>query len=150
MRRRKEMKTIDYLQRGTLYRKLSNGNPMASSALRARPRDWAKLGQLVLNNGAWNDKQIIASDWIAESTAVQNNGPGLFLYGFHWWLGRSFMGGKLFDWIGAMGWGGQRLIIVPSLNMVMLVNAWVPDRMNLPEAVLLNQYILPAIMPTSN
>ena len=131
-------------------RRLPDGNPMASSALRARPRDWAKLGQLVLNCGAWNDKQIIASDWIAESTAVQNNGPGLFLYGFHWWLGRSFMGGKLFDWIGAMGWAGQRVIIVPTLNMVMLVNAWMPDRMNLPEAVLLNQYILPAIMPTPN
>jgi hypothetical protein len=36
------------------------------------------------------------------------------------------------EWVGAMGWAGQRLIIIPSLNMLMLVNAWSPDRYELP------------------
>jgi CubicO group peptidase (beta-lactamase class C family) len=128
-------------------RRLPDGDPMACGALRARPRDWAKIGQLVLNCGTWNGKQIVSSEWIAMSTTIQNNGPGQFLYGFHWWLGRSFAGGKVLDWIGAMGWGGQRLMIIPTLNMVVLVNAWMPERMNLPEAVLLNEYILPAVIP---
>ena len=57
--------------------------------------------------------------------------------------GVPFACGKVFDWIAAMGWAVQRLMIVPSLNMVVLVNAWTADRMNLPEAVLLNQLILP-------
>jgi CubicO group peptidase (beta-lactamase class C family) len=130
--------------------RLPNGNPMACGALRARPRDWAKIGQLVLNCGAWNGKQIVPAEWVAESTSIQNNGPGQFLYGYHWWLGRSFAGGKVFDWVGAMGWGGQRLMIIPSLNMVVLVNAWIPGRMNLPEAVLLNEYILPAVVPAAS
>jgi hypothetical protein len=50
------------------------------------------------------------------------------------------------EWIGAIGWAGQRLIIVPALDMVVLVLAWLPERMNLPESILLNQYILPAVV----
>jgi hypothetical protein len=44
---------------------------------------------------------------------------------------------------------GQRLIILPSLRMVVLVHAYLPDRMNLPESILLNQYILPAVIRSS-
>jgi hypothetical protein len=44
-----------------------------------------------------------------------------------------------------MGANGQRLMIIPDLDLVVLVMAWLPNRMNLPEAVLLNEYILPAI-----
>jgi CubicO group peptidase (beta-lactamase class C family) len=129
-------------------RRLPDGEPQASGAMRARPRDWAKLGQLVLNRGVWNDRQIVPSAWIADSIKPRNNGPGLFLYGYHWWLGRSFCRGRVVEWAGAMGWGGQRLMIVPDLGMVALVHAWLPNRMNLPETILLNEFILPAAMPS--
>jgi CubicO group peptidase (beta-lactamase class C family) len=146
---------IDVLARQALFeplgiadvewnRRLPDGSPMACSALRARPRDWAKLGELVLRQGAWQGRQVVPAAWIAESTRPQNNGPFQFLYGYHWWLGRSFCGGRVLDWVGAMGWGGQRLIIVPALDLVLLVHAWLPNRMNLPEAILLNQFVLPA------
>jgi CubicO group peptidase (beta-lactamase class C family) len=127
-------------------RRLPDGQPMAAGALRARPRDWAKLGQLVLNRGAWDDRPVVPSAWIADSIKPRNNGPGIFLYGYHWWLGRSFCNGRIVEWAGAMGWGGQRLMIVPDLNMVALVHAYLPDRMTLPESVLLNEYILPAAL----
>ncbi len=155
--RRATGKTVDILAGEELFsalsirdvewnRRLQNGNPMACSALRARPRDWVKFGQLVLNRGVWRGEQIVPSAWIAESTSPQNNGPMQFLYGYQWWLGRSYCHGKPVEWIGAMGWAGQRLLIIPALDMVVLVLAWLPERMNLPESVLLNQYILPAIM----
>ena len=71
-------KSLDTLARDELFgplgiedvewnRRLPDGQPQASGALRARPRDWAKLGQLVLNRGAWNDRQIVPSAWIADS-----------------------------------------------------------------------------------
>ena len=129
-------------------RRLPDGEPQASGAMRARPRDWAKLGQLVLNRGIWNDRQIVPSAWIADSIKPRNNGPGLFLYGYHWWLGRSFCRGQVVEWAGAMGWGGQRLMIVPDMGMVALVHAWLPNRMSLPETILLNEFILPAAMPS--
>lgn len=150
-------KSLDVLAKAELFdplgiedvewnRRLHDGEPQAAGALRARPRDWAKLGQLVLNRGVWNDRSVVPSAWIADSIKPRNNGPGLFLYGYHWWLGRSFCNGRIVEWAGAMGWAGQRLMIVPDLNMVALVHAWLPNRMNLPESVLLNEYILPAAL----
>lgn len=150
-------KSLDTLARDELFgplgikdvewnRRLPDGQPQASGALRARPRDWAKLGQLVLNRGVWNDRQIVPSAWIADSIKPHNNGPGLFLYGYHWWLGRSFFGGSVIEWAGAMGWGGQRLMIVPDLGIVVLVHAWLPNNMTLPESILLNEFVLPAAM----
>jgi CubicO group peptidase (beta-lactamase class C family) len=155
--RRRTGRTIDALALQELFQPLSikdtewnrhlqNGYPMASGALRLRPRDWAKLGQLVLNRGSWNGQQLVSSQWIAESTKAHNNGPGQFLYGYQWWLARSYSQGRIVAWIGGMGWAGQRLIILPSLRMVVLVHAYLPERMNLPESILLNQYILPAVL----
>src|SRR5712672_4234766 len=41
-----------------------NGKIAAAAGLRLRPRDAAKLGQLVLNRGAWNGRQIVSAGWI--------------------------------------------------------------------------------------
>jgi CubicO group peptidase (beta-lactamase class C family) len=150
-------KTVDVLVQEELLQPLGisdvewnrhfrNGNPQAAGALRARPRDFAKIGQLILDRGVWKELAIVSPSWIEESTTPHNNGPGQFLYGYQWWLGRSWCHETVIEWIGAMGWAGQRLIIVPALDMVVLVLAWLPERMNLPESILLNQYILPAII----
>ena len=114
--------------------------------LRMRPRDLVKLGQLVLNHGAWNGAQVVPADWIATATAPQINGPGAYFYGFQFWLGRSLVRGREIDWAAGWGYGGQRLFIVPSLDLVALVHAglytspmqsWVP-------LVVLNRYVLTA------
>ena len=47
---------------------------------------------------------------------------------------------------GCNGWGGQRLMIVPALVIVALVLAWLPNNKNLPESILLDEFILPAAM----
>ena len=57
--------------------RLGNGFPMCSSGLSLRPRDWAKIGQLVLNHGAWEGKQIVPASWIAQSTTEQIRAPNL-------------------------------------------------------------------------
>jgi CubicO group peptidase (beta-lactamase class C family) len=126
--------------------RLPNGNPMANSGLLLRPRDTAKVGQLVLDHGVWGQRQLVPESWIAQSITPQNNGPDGYLYGYQWWLGRSFIKGREINWAGAFGWGGQRLIVVPDKDLVVFVTAYLPRGMDLPESVLLNQYILPAIV----
>jgi len=49
------------------------------------------------------------------------------------------------EWAGAFGWGGQRLIVIPELGMVVFFAAWMPQNMAFPETVLLKQHILPAV-----
>jgi hypothetical protein len=73
---------------------------------------------------------------------ARNNGPGQFLYGYHWWLGRSLLlrASDRMGWCNGLGRPAPE--VIPSLNMLMVVNAWLPERMNFPEAVLLNEYIL--------
>ena len=49
--------------------------PAAWGGLRLRPRDMAKIGQLVLNGGTWKGRRIVSADWIAELTQPRL-GPG--------------------------------------------------------------------------
>jgi CubicO group peptidase (beta-lactamase class C family) len=52
------------------------------------PTDMANIGQLYLNNGVWNGRQIVSIDWIAESTREHSRCRewGDLAYGYLWWL----------------------------------------------------------------
>ena len=88
-----------------------------------RPRDPARIGQLVLSRGAWNGTQIVPASWIDAATAPQINGGGLYFYGYKFWLGRSLVHKREIDWASATGNGGQRVFIVPALDLVVVVTA---------------------------
>ena len=60
------------------------GNPRCMDGFRIAPKDLAKIGQLVLQNGEWNGKQLIDKAWIHESThPSQKLAPS---YGLLWWV----------------------------------------------------------------
>ena len=68
-----------------------DGLPHAGGGLYLRPRDMAKLGQLVLGDGAWRGRQIVSAAWMRESTAAQVVAPRTLGshpvdYGFLWWI----------------------------------------------------------------
>jgi CubicO group peptidase (beta-lactamase class C family) len=100
-----------------------SGKLGAFGSLRMRPRDAAKLGRLLLTDGQWNGKQVVPAGWAAESAKPRINGEGLFFYGYQWWLGRSFRNGSELHWIAGVGLGGQRLYVVPSLDLVVMINS---------------------------
>ena len=99
------------------------GDADAGGGLRPRPRDMAKIGQLVLAGGRWNDSQIVSKAWIETSTAAKLKGTDDQLYGYLWWLGRSRLNGREIHWVGALGRGGQSIRIVPELDLVVAVTA---------------------------
>ncbi len=126
----------------------ADGTPIAASGLRMRPRDLLKIGQIVLAGGAWQDRQIVPGPWIEESTAPHINGEGLFFYGYQWWLGRSLVNREEVKWISGVGYGGQRLYIVPSRGLVVLTMAGLYDSMmfhGIVGEVVLRRYALSAV-----
>jgi len=51
------------------------------------PADMAKIGQLCLDGGTWNGKQIVSARWIEESTKEHSRWEKINLpYGYLWWI----------------------------------------------------------------
>jgi CubicO group peptidase (beta-lactamase class C family) len=127
------------------YKSPFNNVAMSSTGLNLRPRDWAKIGQLVLNRGSWEGRQIVPASWVDQSTAEQIKTEGPQSYGYQWWLGRSLEENREVQWIAAMGFNSQKTIIIPALDMVVVFNASRQSKnMVAPELDLLDRYILPA------
>jgi CubicO group peptidase (beta-lactamase class C family) len=85
--------------------------------LNLRTRDYARIGQLVLNNGLWNGQQIVPADWIAQST--RPSAPGGAMYGYQWWIPDNPTSGEVM----AQGVYGQYLYINPALDVVIAINS---------------------------
>jgi CubicO group peptidase (beta-lactamase class C family) len=119
----------------------------AFGSLRMRPRDAAKLGRLMLTDGQWNGRQVVPSGWAAQSMKPRINGEGLFFYGYQWWLGRSFRNGAELTWTSGVGLGGQRLYIVPSLDLVVMINSghYASGLQGVIPAGIFNRIVLPAV-----
>jgi CubicO group peptidase (beta-lactamase class C family) len=123
---------LDEFARATLFEPLGitavewsrvRGDTDAGGGLRLRPRDMAKIGQLVLAGGRWNDRQVVSKAWIETSTAPKLKATDGQSYGYLWWLGRSRRNGREIQWVGALGRGGQSIRIVPELDLVVVVTA---------------------------
>ena len=126
---------------------MKGGNPMAAAGLRLRPRDLAKIGQLVLQRGTWNGKQIVSARWIQDATSPKINGFMIFFYGYQFWLGRSLVQEHAVDWAAAWGLGGQRVFILPALDLVVVVNAGLynSDMQASVPIKILDQYVLSSV-----
>ena len=91
------------------------------SQLKLRSRDMLKLGQLFLDGGRWEGKQIISKEWVDEATTQQIEASlhGSSGYGYQWWTG-DLDGDSSFR---ALGYGGQLIIVVPQRDLVMATTA---------------------------
>ncbi len=60
------------------------GNNYAHAGLQMNASDLCKIGQLILNNGKWEGKQILSTDWIIQSARTRQS--HLVNSGLLWWL----------------------------------------------------------------
>jgi CubicO group peptidase (beta-lactamase class C family) len=109
----------------------ASGAFFGSSYLYASARDWARLGQLMVNGGAINDRGIVTQDWIDRATAP-NTTENQKAYGYQWWLNR---GNEDLRWpdipddaYAAQGNRQQNMMIVPSKNLVIVRLGWTAGR----------------------
>ncbi len=101
-----------------------HGRPMAFTGLRMRPRDMAKIGQLVASRGRWRGQQIVPAEWIEASLQPRlSTGFDGLEYGYQWWCGTVEWKGQKLPWSAAFGNGGQRIFVVPGLDLVVVVTA---------------------------
>ncbi len=97
------------------------GVNMGASHLRMPTEDIAKFGQLYLQKGQWNGKQVISPDWVAQASAKQmvngkNDSSWGYGYGFQFWLNPP--GGFRAD-----GAFGQYSMILPELDAVVAITS---------------------------
>ena len=132
-----------------------------------KPHDMAKVGLLYLQQGRWEDRQIVPAAWIKDSVtphaypknyvdvldekgekdyeASQRNWVGMkFIkpfsdgYGYQWWLDKS-------GTYTALGTSGQYIMVAPEENLVVAVTNSSSGMGTFFPAKLLGQYILPAV-----
>jgi CubicO group peptidase (beta-lactamase class C family) len=112
-----------------------------------RPRDMAKIGELVLRRGDWRGAALVPAPWIERSVTARTQIDGN-AYGYLWWLGRLQVGAEPVDLVYADGNGGQLIIVVPQYELVAVFTG---GNYNSPAAArpyqLLTNYILPAVRP---
>jgi CubicO group peptidase (beta-lactamase class C family) len=78
----------------------------------ATARDFAKIGQLILQKGEWNGKQILSSEWVQEMTSSKT----VDYYGYQWWILKTNQGYLPY----ARGILGQYILVVPQKNRVVV------------------------------
>jgi CubicO group peptidase (beta-lactamase class C family) len=117
------MPLADYARR-ELVAPLGLQEPSYQRGLHMRTVDMAKLGQLYLQNGAWDGNQLVPQAYAIAATQPQNKGgpPVSMPYGYMWWIVPSSAPRQTFM---ASGYAGQLIWVYPPLEMVVAITSTV-------------------------
>ena len=97
----------------------NSGTLVGSSLAWASGRDWARFGQLYLDQGSWNGKQLLPANWVQQARTASRGSKQA--YGAHWWLSRRKSRPDLpTDSFSAEGYQGQFLLVAPSQRAVIV------------------------------
>ncbi|WP_318626693.1 serine hydrolase [Paenibacillus polymyxa] len=126
------------------------GTHTGGFGLHLRPMDMLKFGQLYLNEGGWEGRQIIQAETVRYSTRpfLPAAKPQKAFYGWHWWTSSFSDGtdtGSETDYFYALGFGGQYIVVVPSYDMVVVVTADKFKKKRTPVDIF-RQYIVPLLL----
>jgi CubicO group peptidase (beta-lactamase class C family) len=126
-----------------------DGDAIAASGLRMTPRDLSRIGVMVLHDGRHDGRQVVPKSWLKTSFEPAVSLPDGRRYGYQWYL-NIFLQGRIRrePAIGAMGNGGQRLFLLPGLDLVFAVTAGNYDAIEQwrPPLTLVRDVLLPAIL----
>ena len=123
------------------YQGINNGG----SELFLRPREMAKVGYLMLNEGRWGDEQILPAEWIEASMQQYIETDVEFLeeeYGYQWYT-KHFAGHKVHS---AEGLGGNFTFVVPDLEMVVVFAGGLMGREMAAPYRFLEEMVIPAVV----
>lgn len=97
------------------------GDVMAAGGLELTTAMLARLGQLFLNEGVWNGEQILPAEWVEQSLQPRAQIDDDTEYGYLWWLSHYEVDGASHRAAYMSGNGGNRVIIMPDHNLVVVI-----------------------------
>lgn len=101
-----------------------NGEVYLGGGAYLRPRDFLKLGQVYLDGGTWNGRRFVSPQWVEQSTTCQVYLPdSKCADGYDWHLHELTAAGRTYREYEANGNGGQFLIVLPELDLVVVFTA---------------------------
>jgi CubicO group peptidase (beta-lactamase class C family) len=133
--------------------RFENGVIEAAGGLVLRPRDMLKIGVMVLNEGVWKGERIISKQWIDKSATTYGDNTGIRVpgtessrkgYSYSWWTYRLGHDRETIEVFRASGWGGQRIIVMPELEAVVVFTGG-NYTTKVKSHNLLEKYLLPAM-----
>ncbi len=109
-----------------------------------------KLGELVLAGGAWDGRQIVPADWVKRVTSPVIPIDRARRYGYHWYMGDVLVGSppQPLHWVGGIGWGGQRLVAIPALDLVVSVNCGNYRKSGMEQSSVVNVVLTEVVLPS--
>jgi CubicO group peptidase (beta-lactamase class C family) len=122
------------------------GDAYMGGGVRFCPRDFMKLGQLMLNGGTWNGQRVVSPEWCREATSPLYSLGGS-RYGYLWWVVEYPYKDRKVRAFFAGGNGGQIVLGVPELDLLIaFYGGNYSDATSLvPQRVYVPKYILPAV-----
>ena len=88
-----------------------------------------KIGITYLNEGVWNGQRIISKEWVEKSKTIYRGNSGIQVplddagkcgYGYTWWINEADGPNGKVNLFQASGWGGQEIIVIPDLDLVVV------------------------------
>jgi CubicO group peptidase (beta-lactamase class C family) len=125
---------------------MPTGEAYMGGGSRFRPRDFMKLGQLILDGGRWGGRQIVGAEWARRSVSPLTR-IGTGQYGYLWWLTDYPYRGRTVRAFFAGGNGGQVVMGVPELDLVIAFYGgnYSDPALFIPQRKLVPEDILPAV-----
>ena len=118
-----------------VWKRTPSGLVDTQEGLYVAPRDIAKITYLYLKRGNWDGHQIVPEEWVKASIEPLYDvvDDRSIQYGYKWWLYHYQYQGEDRVAFGGAGFGGQRPIVLPEFDLVLVFTGWniLPDRPSL-------------------
>ena len=102
-------------------------------------RDMARFGYLYAREGMWDGRRVLSAEWVKESTAKRVAAMFGQGYAYLWWV-------PPFGGHAANGFQGQRILVIPEQDLVVVITAAIESQAMMTEPeYLMNRFILPAV-----
>lgn len=134
---------------GPQWKASPNGEIQSGGQLSLRARDFAAIGQLILDGGVAGGKQIVSRAWLREMLTVRAKATPLDGYGYLWWVRDYRAPDNPRPWPGfyMSGNGGNKVVLFPDLKTVVVILSTNYNQRDMHQlsTTLIERHILPAL-----